>query len=560
MPVPSEAAELFGARFPRYALLLQSWPDVKAEPLSQDLLRLHDLPLQQIEVLYLYGIGNGSAAIELGGWLQEKSNRRLVFLEPRLERIVHFLSQPFALTVLQQEQVEIFHLPANEAKSELIQEMAERYPFRGIYIALGSGLTASDRQKFRRLELQLLRKTALTHAHYMDRLHSHIPLSNLLKNLPRMVDAFYVNQWKNAFRDIPIVICGAGPSLNDSIEALKKLENRAIIIAGGSAIAALTSRGVQPHLAVAIDPNPDEMLRLQNSFAFETPFFFSTRLYPGSFATCNGPFGYMRSGMSGIVELWLEEEIGLHETTLGASLPVEALSVTTLCVTLAHHFGCNPILFAGLDLAYTNQRRYADGVMAASEPVNEDLQPVDRHLQKRDRLGQPIRSAVRWVMEASAISQFARRRKQKRWINCTSGGLEIKGIENGSLDPGSPIFCREWDLRGMIHQTTLRFPMPEATISILRKKTDELLESLDALLSHLSILVQNGSAGKCALAEIEMKEELAYNILFFDIEKTLRREDLDSQVYWKSFQEMAIHCKEAFRALPRQRAGYRAGP
>jgi hypothetical protein len=544
MPVQPEIAELFAERFPRYAFSLPSWPD--AEPSSQDPLLLDDLPLQQIEVLYLYGMGNGRAAFDLKVWLQEKGDRRLVFLEPRLGRIVHFLEQPFAKEVLEQQQVQIFHLSANKEKRALIQELAERYPFRGIFIVPGPGLPVQERQGFRRAKLQLLRKTALTHAHYMERLHSHMPLSNLLKNLPRLPCSFYVNPWKDAFRDIPIIICGAGPSLNHSIEALGKLENRAIIIAGGSAIAALTSRGIHPHLAVAIDPNPDEMSRLQNSFAFETPFFFSTRLYPGSFAACNGPFGYMRSGMSGIAELWFEEELGLTEPILGAALPSESLSVTTLCVSLAYHFGCNPILFAGLDLAYTNNRRYAEGLEVPGEPGDEHLQPVDRHLRKRDRSGRPVQSAVRWVMEASAISQFARRHKQRRWINCTSGGLDLKGIENSSLNQIGSVFRREWDLRGIIHQAIRRFPMPNACESTLRNKTQELSQSLNAVLSHLEILVENENPGKCALAEIEIKEELAYDILFFDVEKTLRKNERDAEKYWNDFQKMVLNCKKCF--------------
>jgi hypothetical protein len=546
MPLQAEIEELFGARFPRYALSLPFWPCNEVSLCPHDHRWLRDLPLQQIEVLYLYGMGDGSAALDLSEWLQEKGDRRLVFLEPQPERIVHFLRQPFAKKVLEQDQIEIFHLPAKREKSALIQELARSYPFRGVFIAPGPGLTSSERQAFRRTKLQLMRKTALSHANYIDRLYSHIPLSNLLKNLPRMPAAFYVNHLKNAFRDIPMIICGAGPSLSDSIEALRKLENRAIIIGGGSAIAALTSQGIQPHFAVAIDPNPDEMLRLKNAFAFETPFLFSTRLYPDSFATCNGPFGYLRSGMSGIAELWFEEALKLIDPLLGASLPSESLSVTTLCVSLAHHFGCNPIMFAGLDLAYTHHRRYAEGVVASAERSDEHLQPVDRHLQKRDRSGQPIQSAVRWVMEASAISQFARRHKQMRWINCTSGGLVLPGMENGPLDPMSPIFCREWDLRGMIHQVIRRSPMPADSGSILTEKTAELSRSLDVVLSQLAILVQNENLGKCALAEIEMKEELAYDILFFDVEKTLRKTERDLEVFWKLFQELARHCKKAF--------------
>jgi hypothetical protein len=546
MPIQDEIADLFADRFPRYALLWPSWPD-EDSPLSSDGLDwLRALPLHQIQVLYLYGLGDGRAAVELSQWLHEDSDRRLIFLEPREGRIVHFLHQPCAKEVLALQQVEIFHLPANRARNRLLLELADRYPTHQIFIAPNPGLTSLERQAFRRLKLQLLRKTALSHANYVDRLYSHILLSNLLKNLPRLPGAFYGNHLKDAFRNIPLIICGAGPSLNDSIGALRKLENRAIIMGGGSAIAALSSQGVDPHLAVAIDPNRSEFLRLMNSCAFETPFFFSTRLNPDSFATCNGPFGYLRSGMAGVLECWFEEALGLTDPMLGDVLSLESLSVTMLCVALSQHFGCNPILFTGIDLAYTQNRRYAKGVLATGDESDESLQPADRRLPKRDRLGKPVQSALRWVMEASAISQFAKLQRQRRWINCTSGGLEIQGLENASLDPDSPIFSQEQDLRGMIHLAIRRFPMPANSQSILTEKTKELRQSLDIVLSHLAILVQNESPGKCALAEIEMKEELAYRVLFFDIEMTLRKAEQKPERFWKNFQEMALACRVKF--------------
>ena len=130
-----------------------------------------------------------------------------------------------------------------------------------------------------------------------------------------------------------------------------------------------------------------------------------------------------------------------------------------------------------------------------------------------------------------------------------TGRFVLKSLENALLDPNSPIFHSEYDLRGMIHQAIRRSPMPADSHSILRKKTKELSQSLDEVLSHLAILVQNENAGKCALAEIEMKEELAYNILFFDIEKTLRKTERDAEFYWKAFQKMALESKKKFTNL-----------
>ena len=94
--------------------------------------------------------------------------------------------------------------------------------------------------------------------------------------------------------------------------------------------------------------------------------------------------------------------------------------------------------------------------------------------------------------------------------------------------------------------------MPKDTAAILKKKTLELRESLDRLLSHLDILVNN-EPGLSALAEIELQDELAYNILFYDIGNTLRitlSSSDDKIAYWKGFKELALNCQKALMELP----------
>jgi hypothetical protein len=516
--IDAEVAGLFTERFPRYALSLSMWKEEAFHP-----------PEEHVEVLYVYGVDE-ALALFLQSWLFDKRERRLIFLEPREERIVRFLRSHFAKEILEEKQIEIYHLPRGRGKSHLFLELAERYPVRGIEIV--SSPEYRGRGEVQRARLQLLRKTALTHAHFLERLHGHIPFSNLLRNLTHLPAAFYVNGMKDAFRGIPAMICGAGPSLSSSFGMLKGLEEKALIFAGGSAIGALSNQGIAPHFAVAIDPNPDELERLKNcSFALEVPFLFSCRLFPDVFATSKGPFGYMRSGMAGLPELWFEEELGLlNDEILGASLPAESLSVTMLSAAVAHHLGCDPILFDGLDLAYTGNKRYTEGVNATcKEPGEENVQPVDRSLSSRDRFGKKITSAVRWIMESDSLSLFAKRCKERRWINCTAGGLALKGIESMPLSHAIQLFDVERDLRKVVREAIAKSPMPASAKDILPQKIEELKESIKRVIEHLDILILGKCQGLAALSEIEIKEELAYQILFYGMEKTCT---------WKEFREL----------------------
>ncbi|HEX2583416.1 MAG TPA: 6-hydroxymethylpterin diphosphokinase MptE-like protein, partial [Chlamydiales bacterium] len=396
----------FCERFPKYALFAPHWT-----PKAKKGAPWKPLDLTNIDVLYLFDRAANYPFVK--GWLHENAERRLVLLEPDPGVVAALLQQKSAL--FEDPQVDLEFAPFDTA------ELAERYPAKRIEL-LGP----------QKLRLELLRKTTLSHALFTDRLHGYQPFENFVRNLPHLKGAFYANALKGAFQGIPAIVCGAGPSLQTAIPLLKKLDRKALIIAGGSAVAALSARGVLPHFGMAIDPNLEEYRRFRNSLALECPLLFSTRLFPGVFQTCNGPFGYIRSGIGGAPELWLEEELGLMEPLLGENLSDESTSVMPICLAFAQHIGCPTILLAGVDLAYTGGKRYADGISEEKEPFKEieaARSAADRILRRKDKRGKLVHTAVRWVMEAAALGHFAKKHPEIRWINATEGGLRIDGFE-----------------------------------------------------------------------------------------------------------------------------------
>ena len=526
-----EIIELFIERFPKYTFSLPLWFEGSEKDLA--------IP-PGAELLYLYGIGDGKLPSQVWHWLKENSKYRVVFLEPDSNRIVELLEKQYARDLLECKQIEIVHLSGRY----ILKELAEQYPLRGVHVL---PFSIVDRRNFHRVKAQLLRKTALTHAHFLERLHGYIPFSHLVKNLQRLPSAFYANRLKGAFVNVPAVICGAGPSLAASIEELRQLENRALILAGGSAIAVLNHYGITPHFALAIDPNSDEIERLKNSYPHKVPLLFSSRLIPEAFAGWRGPLGYLRSGMAGIPELWFEEQLGLTEPVLGEKLSPESLSITSLAAAFAVHLGCNPILFDGVDLAYTDHQRYAKGVVF--EEQGGDLQPIDRRLSKRDRTGKMTESAVRWVMEAQALARFAKKHRDRCWINSTQGGLGLKGIETRSFKDLN--FTQTWNLREMICNAIQNAPMPSNTKIILEEKMAELRGSLQNVIAHLEVLIGGKNS---VLAELELKEEMATSLLFFDYERTIRTAlgSCDQMAIWKLLHEIAVRYLTAASSLEKE--------
>ena len=77
---------------------------------------------------------------------------------------------------------------------------------------------------------------------------------NTLQNLPHMINAPDIGEFKDKFQDISFILIGAGPSLDESIDFLKEVQDKAIIVASNSPYRKLINNGIRPHLVVTADP------------------------------------------------------------------------------------------------------------------------------------------------------------------------------------------------------------------------------------------------------------------------------------------------------------------
>ena len=87
---------------------------------------------------------------------------------------------------------------------------------------------------------------------------------NTLKNIPHMVHAPDVGELRDRFKDIPFILIGAGPSLDESIDFLKSVKDKAIIVASNSPYRKLINNGIRPHLVVTADPMEPTLAGFQN--------------------------------------------------------------------------------------------------------------------------------------------------------------------------------------------------------------------------------------------------------------------------------------------------------
>lgn len=88
---------------------------------------------------------------------------------------------------------------------------------------------------------------------------SDVMMKNLLFNYNDIIEQYTINELKKHFdeidkSEIPAIIVAAGPSLDKNVKQLKKAEGKALIIVVDTALKPVLNAGIEPDLAVLVDP------------------------------------------------------------------------------------------------------------------------------------------------------------------------------------------------------------------------------------------------------------------------------------------------------------------
>jgi len=487
--------------------------------------------LSTIEVFYLYGLGVGQHLAVLRSWLEEDPRRKLIYLEDDLAAIDACCKEG-QKELFAHPQVFIRFIPHPRAWSATLKQCALDFPSKYLELRAIEAYAKNKKKKSAaQIKLKLLRLSGLFRTYFDEAIYVHQVHQNLFDNLHQLKQAFDTSGLRDVFKGVPAMICGAGPSLKQHIEGLKSLEDRALIIAGGSTVTALGNLGVFPHIALAIDPNEEEVHRFEANVLQEIPFLFGLRLHPGVFQTLNAPLGYLHTRTAGPAEGWMQNHFGIVQDVMHDALGPEALSITTLSLTLAYIMGCDPIAIVGVDLAYTGFSRYAPGVGAQQtidpKEFDQPKEQLETLLKRKDVRGNTIYTLVKWVMEAAVFSRFAKKHSKTKFFRVGQEGLPIKNIPVTTLEAIAARYGnKQHDLLGQLHQIVQAWQLKEITqekISSVKQDLRLSLEKMEQIcLAVLEELEQAKKeehlplfpTGKMMGLQMDFEEELAYPCLF----------------------------------------------
>ena len=262
-------------------------------------------------------------------------------------------------------------------------------------------------------------------------------LVNTLRNLPRILAGPDLRTWAGTKKGQPVVVCGAGPSLNRNLHDLRPYRDGVVLIAVDTALRPILESGLEPDLVVALDPSPLNARHLSGLRLPERTWLVSeAALDPAAFDSFGDHVAFFRVGDN---DPW--PWLGEH----GVDVPVLAAwgSVLTSAFALAEWLGADPLLLMGADLAYTNNQPYCRGttfevdwarVVLEGQPLpkywaRQAARRATEHLTGLD--GVAVDSAPHLIAFRDWLTDRAAK-SGRRVINLTGAGI-LAGAEQGRL-------------------------------------------------------------------------------------------------------------------------------
>ncbi len=199
--------------------------------------------------------------------------------------------------------------------------------------------------------------------------------SNLCHNLDAYAAGPTTNELYKAAEGFPAVCVAAGPSLVKNVDLLRDpaVRRNLVVIAVQTALRPLLDRGVKPDFVTALDYSPictrfyENLPDLPDVTLVAEP-----KAHPSIFDAFPGPTRILRSEFN-------DQLLG-HPARGGMARPIQPIpsgaTVAHLSFYLAQHLGCDPILFIGQDLGFSDGLYYAPGT-AVHQVWSSELSPYN---------------------------------------------------------------------------------------------------------------------------------------------------------------------------------------
>ncbi|PWW08348.1 hypothetical protein DFQ01_10169 [Paenibacillus cellulosilyticus] len=262
-----------------------------------------------------------------------------------------------------------------------------------------------------------------TCTHYANFLFNHNKYGitwtrNGMYNINSVLTTPSIQGLQDRYKGMTAVVVGAGPSLEQDIESLRKLKAHALIIAAGSTIQSLLHFGIEPHLIVAVDGTEANYNVFKDLPIDHIPMLYAPiiehRIIEG------------RAGRS--IHVHVEGDTVLQYLmgiTTEDTVFRSSHSVTGTAIQAAIYMGCKEIVFTGQDLSYPSDNMYAPGAKHLPEQATVAV-VREAELQVESVRGTINRTDQGMKLTLHNIEQLLELFTNISFVNTSKQGAKIK--------------------------------------------------------------------------------------------------------------------------------------
>lgn len=303
-------------------------------------------------------------------WLEDNRNHpaRMMIWEPRRPALRAWLGAADVADALAEERIALF--PDDGALS---RRLADDWAFAGAWGISVYRCDGIDSEQCAALVRAAESRETAAMENWRVQLNSGGRIqTNILENLPVIARSWTLDAWSGAFRGVPAVVTGAGPSLTENLETLARFPTNALIVAADTALGPMLDRGVQPHFVVVCDPTPLNVRHFERVPSLgPSVLAYLPESHPGVLRRYPNHTRRLclMDGNSAIIRRFMARA--------GIQTPfMRGMNAGFCAFSLAHHLGCSQIALIGMDLAvgpdgYSHAGGTANRFLAGPESGND---------------------------------------------------------------------------------------------------------------------------------------------------------------------------------------------
>lgn len=252
---------------------------------------------------------------------------------------------------------------------------------------------------------------------------------NSLMNLPTTLSTpNFIEEKKEYFKDKPVLIVSAGPSLQDEYKNLRYIKENglAYIFSVGSANKALLANGILPDAVCTFDPQEHNFAvfrAFQEKGITTVPMIYGTSVGYETIQRYPGPKFHFITSQDTVSPYYF--------TNIKNDYVInDAYSIAIITIDILSKLKVKSIILVGQNLAFKDNLFYSKEInRGKNESAEVQKKDLDDLVEVVDVYGKQIKSNSAFNQMRYLMEQYIENNKQIEFINTTKGGAKINGAQ-----------------------------------------------------------------------------------------------------------------------------------